>query len=111
MTLLVTMPALQLHNVVAVTVTRQLLYTGDFRYSQWLILWTGRLLCSNRWFMPLLRCYSTPAIAARMPSRDANHARVQYYWMTVFGATGKDTTPRVAVVGRGIDDLVRVNGK
>ena len=41
----------------------------------------------------------------------ADHARIHYYWMTVFGATGKDTSPRIAAVGRGIDDLVRVNGK
>ncbi|MCP5146156.1 MAG: nuclear transport factor 2 family protein [Gammaproteobacteria bacterium] len=42
---------------------------------------------------------------------DADHARVHSYWMTTFGAVGRDVPARVAAVGRGIDDLVRVNGK
>ena len=41
---------------------------------------------------------------------DANHARYHSYWMTVFGASGQDTPPRVAAAGRGVDELVRVNG-
>jgi hypothetical protein len=41
-----------------------------------------------------------------------NQARYHYYWMTVFGgAAGVEPAPRVAAVGRGVDDVVRVNGK
>lgn len=42
---------------------------------------------------------------------DADHARMQAYWMTVFGAAGQNTPPRVAAAGRSVDLLVRVNGK
>ncbi|MGI4881114.1 MAG: nuclear transport factor 2 family protein [Janthinobacterium lividum] len=44
---------------------------------------------------------------------DRDHARFHYYWITVFGAGGPGSTqaPRVAAVGNGADDLVRVNGK
>ena len=42
---------------------------------------------------------------------DRDHARLHSYWMTVFGAVGQDIQPRVAASGRGIDELVRVNGK
>lgn len=43
---------------------------------------------------------------------DKDHARYRYYWMTVFGgAAGVEPAPRVAAVGRGVDDVVRVNGK
>ncbi|MBF8270822.1 MAG: hypothetical protein HW386_2531 [Gammaproteobacteria bacterium] len=42
---------------------------------------------------------------------DADHARYHSYWMTVFGAVGQDTPPRVAAAGRGVDELVRVDGK
>jgi uncharacterized protein (TIGR02246 family) len=42
---------------------------------------------------------------------DADHARYHSYWMTVFGAAGEGTTPRVAAAGQGIDDLVRVDGQ
>jgi 3-phenylpropionate/cinnamic acid dioxygenase small subunit len=41
----------------------------------------------------------------------ANEARYDSYWMTVFGAAGADTPPRVAAAGRGVDQLVRVNGQ
>ena len=40
-----------------------------------------------------------------------NEARYDSYWMTVFGAAGADTPPRVAAAGRGVDQLVRVNGQ
>jgi uncharacterized protein (TIGR02246 family) len=33
------------------------------------------------------------------------------YWMTMFGPAGEGTQPRVAAVGRGVDELWRVNGK
>jgi hypothetical protein len=42
---------------------------------------------------------------------DQNHARMQAYWMTVFGSTGPKTPPRVAAAGREVDELVRMNGK
>ncbi|HEY8519483.1 MAG TPA: nuclear transport factor 2 family protein [Gammaproteobacteria bacterium] len=42
---------------------------------------------------------------------DADHARYHSYWMTVFGASGEGTTPRVAAAGRGVDELVRVDGR
>lgn len=40
-----------------------------------------------------------------------NEARYDSYWMTVFGAVGSDTPPRVAAAGRGVDQLVRVDGQ
>ncbi len=41
-----------------------------------------------------------------------DHARVHYYWQTVFGGpAGQQPPPNVAAVGRGVDDVVRVDGK
>ena len=42
---------------------------------------------------------------------DKDHVRYQSYWMTVFEGIGREVAPRVAAVGRGVDDIVRVNGK
>ena len=42
---------------------------------------------------------------------DRDHARINAYWLTVFGAAGESAPLRVAAAGRSIDDLVRVNGK
>jgi len=42
---------------------------------------------------------------------DTDHARFHSYWMTVFGANGPESPPRIAASGRGIDELVRVDGK
>jgi len=42
---------------------------------------------------------------------DKDHARYNSYWMTVFEGAGRDIKPNVAAAGRGIDELVRVNGK
>jgi len=42
---------------------------------------------------------------------DRDHARLHYYWMTVFGAVKQGDPARVAAVDHGVDDLVRVNGK
>ena len=42
---------------------------------------------------------------------DKDHARLHAYWMTVFGAVGQATPPRVAAAGQSIDQLVRVNGQ
>jgi predicted SnoaL-like aldol condensation-catalyzing enzyme len=41
---------------------------------------------------------------------DRDHARLRYYWMTVF-AGPPEQPPRVAAAGRGVDELVRVGGK
>ena len=41
---------------------------------------------------------------------DANHARVQYYWQTVFADKTRNPPPRLAAAGRGVDDVVRVDG-
>ena len=40
-----------------------------------------------------------------------DRARVHYYWQTVFGGPGIEPTPRVAAVGNGVDDVVKVDGK
>jgi len=42
---------------------------------------------------------------------DKDHARLEAYWQTVFGANGQNVPPRVAAAGRSIDQLVRVNGQ
>lgn len=42
---------------------------------------------------------------------DKDHVRYHSYWMTVFEGVGREVAPRVAAVGRGVDDIVRVNGK
>lgn len=41
----------------------------------------------------------------------ADRARYHSYWMTVFAAAEDGGTPRVAAVGRGVDELVRVDGE
>lgn len=42
---------------------------------------------------------------------DKDHARLEAYWQTVFGAAGQTTPVRVAAAGRSVDQLVRANGK
>jgi uncharacterized protein (TIGR02246 family) len=42
---------------------------------------------------------------------DKDHARYHSYWMTVFAGSPGGTAPRVAAAGRGVDELVRLNGK
>jgi 3-phenylpropionate/cinnamic acid dioxygenase small subunit len=42
---------------------------------------------------------------------DAEHARYHSYWMTVFAPAAQGETPRVAAVGRGIDELVKTDGQ
>ena len=37
-------------------------------------------------------------------------ARYHSYWMTMFGPAGEGSAPRVAAVGRGIDELRRIDG-
>ena len=42
---------------------------------------------------------------------DEDHARVHYYWQTVFAGRDLAKPPRMAAAGRGVDDVVRVDGK
>ncbi len=42
---------------------------------------------------------------------DATHARHHSYWLTVFGAEGKGSKPSIEAAGRGVDEVVKVNGK
>jgi hypothetical protein len=42
---------------------------------------------------------------------DKDHARLDSYYLTVFGAVGQSVPVRVAAAGRSVDQLVRVNGK
>lgn len=42
---------------------------------------------------------------------DENSARFHSYWLTMFGTAGPGTTPSVGAVGRGVDELVRVDGE
>lgn len=42
---------------------------------------------------------------------DRDHARLNSYWMTVFEGADPSAPPRVAAAGRGIDELVRLDGK
>src|SRR3970282_2193963 len=42
---------------------------------------------------------------------DKDHATIEAYWQTVFGANAPNTPVRVAAAGRSIDRVVRVNGQ
>jgi uncharacterized protein (TIGR02246 family) len=42
---------------------------------------------------------------------DKDHARIDAYHITMVAGAGRETPPRVAGVGRSIDELERVNGK
>jgi len=42
---------------------------------------------------------------------DKDHARVEAYYITAFGAAGQETPLRIAAVGRSVDELVRVGGR
>jgi hypothetical protein len=42
---------------------------------------------------------------------DKDHARLDSYYLTAFGAVGQNVPVRVAAAGRSVDQLVRVNGK
>lgn len=41
---------------------------------------------------------------------NADHARVHYYWQTMFAGNSLENPPRIAAGGRGVDDVVRVDG-
>lgn len=42
---------------------------------------------------------------------DKDHAQMDSYWMTVFAGAPNTQPPRLAAAGRGVDELVRVNGQ
>jgi hypothetical protein len=42
---------------------------------------------------------------------DKDHARLEAYYLTVFGAVGQNVPVRIAAAGRSVDQLVRVNGQ
>ncbi len=42
---------------------------------------------------------------------DHDHARLHYYWLTVFAGPPGKLSANVAAVGNGVDDLVREDGK
>ena len=42
---------------------------------------------------------------------DKDHARIDAYYITTVAGAGRETPPRVAGVGRSIDELERVNGQ
>lgn len=48
---------------------------------------------------------------SRIEFIDNSHARFHSYWMTVFGPGDQDDSPRIAAIGRGIDELVKVEGQ
>jgi uncharacterized protein (TIGR02246 family) len=48
---------------------------------------------------------------SRLTFVDENSAVLDSYWMTVFGPAGQGEMPRVAAVGRGVDEIVRVDGR
>jgi hypothetical protein len=52
---------------------------------------------------------------AHVEFADKDHAKYYSYWMTAFAGGPRNTSgapaPRIAAVGRAVDELVRVNGK
>jgi 3-phenylpropionate/cinnamic acid dioxygenase small subunit len=42
---------------------------------------------------------------------DKDHAHVDSYWMTAFADKPPNSSPRISLIGRCVDELVRVNGK
>jgi uncharacterized protein (TIGR02246 family) len=48
---------------------------------------------------------------SRLSFIDKDHARIDAYYQTVFGAAGQNMPPRLAAAGRSVDLLVRQNGK
>jgi uncharacterized protein (TIGR02246 family) len=48
---------------------------------------------------------------SRLTFIDKDHARIEAYYQTVFGAAGQGMPPRLAAAGRSVDLLVRQNGK
>ena len=42
---------------------------------------------------------------------DKDHARYHAYYLTVSGAMGRETPPRIVAAGQSLDTMARVNGK
>jgi len=42
---------------------------------------------------------------------DETHARHHHYWMTIFEPAEQGASPDVSAVGRGVDDLVKIDGE
>ena len=42
---------------------------------------------------------------------DKDHARYHAYYLTVAGALGRETPPRLVAAGQSFDEMERVNGK
>jgi hypothetical protein len=40
-----------------------------------------------------------------------DEARLHSYWLTMAGGMGQGSSPSVLAAGRGVDELVRVNGE
>ena len=48
---------------------------------------------------------------ARIEFVDKTHARYHQYWMTVFEPAEQGASPNVTAVGRGVDELVKIDGQ
>ena len=48
---------------------------------------------------------------ARIEFVDKTHARYHQYWMTVFEPAEQGASPNVTAVGRGMDELVKIDGQ
>ncbi len=59
---------------------------------------------------PRLPMYHTPA-NHQIVFIDKDHARIDAYHITAVAGSGRETPPRLAGVGRSIDELERVNGQ
>jgi len=42
---------------------------------------------------------------------DKDHARYHAYYLTVSGAMGRETPPRIVAAGQSLDEMERVSGK
>jgi 3-phenylpropionate/cinnamic acid dioxygenase small subunit len=47
----------------------------------------------------------------RLTFQDADHAKFESYWMTMYPPQGPGKQPAVGSVGRDVNDLARINGK
>jgi hypothetical protein len=52
-----------------------------------------------------------PIFNSHIEFRDRDHAHIDSYWFTVFADQPPNGAPRVSLVGRCEDEVVRVNGK
>ena len=52
-----------------------------------------------------------PIFNSHIEFRDSDHAHIDSYWFTAFADDPPNAKPRIALVGRCADEVVRVNGK